>query len=326
MDKETKKCPFCGEEILATAKKCKHCKQFLEEDKNQVKSETAKTIQAQSSNHASKKGIISVVLGIIIFGIISNSSSNSFLKGCELENERDINSRYGPVGITKTYYCKNNNLYDEVDIDYRNGNNYPDYSFLANKNIFARYYRKNGEYYCSVYNIKDDEASCNENKMIKLIKANTDKINDEVKSDRAKEKIESKTSGFLEASLDLERKSYAKCLYNNECSQNLNCKDLINVMQQGNPFAIKSVNSCQVQYNDGVIMAISEDSQYATIYDSEDPMYYANIKYNHNGDSSWIEYTGSRIPADIYIKSDGKAKQLSEKEIRNVNPRLHTYS
>ena len=33
MNKETKKCPFCGEEILATAKKCKHCKQFLPSDK-----------------------------------------------------------------------------------------------------------------------------------------------------------------------------------------------------------------------------------------------------------------------------------------------------
>jgi len=28
---ETKRCPYCGEEILATAKKCKHCGEWLEE-------------------------------------------------------------------------------------------------------------------------------------------------------------------------------------------------------------------------------------------------------------------------------------------------------
>ena len=29
MPDETKRCPYCGEEILAIAKKCKHCGEFL---------------------------------------------------------------------------------------------------------------------------------------------------------------------------------------------------------------------------------------------------------------------------------------------------------
>ncbi len=43
MDKETKKCPFCGEEILVTAKKCKHCKQFLPNDTEKPTESTTKT-------------------------------------------------------------------------------------------------------------------------------------------------------------------------------------------------------------------------------------------------------------------------------------------
>ncbi len=36
MDKETKPCPFCGGEILATAIKCKHCKQFLSDKEENI--------------------------------------------------------------------------------------------------------------------------------------------------------------------------------------------------------------------------------------------------------------------------------------------------
>ena len=37
MEKETKKCPYCGEEILAVAKKCKYCGEWLEEEQTVTK-------------------------------------------------------------------------------------------------------------------------------------------------------------------------------------------------------------------------------------------------------------------------------------------------
>jgi len=36
MTKETKTCPFCGEEILAVAKKCKHCGEWLDKQKEEI--------------------------------------------------------------------------------------------------------------------------------------------------------------------------------------------------------------------------------------------------------------------------------------------------
>ena len=37
MEQETKRCPYCGEEILAVAKKCKHCGEWLENEVKEMK-------------------------------------------------------------------------------------------------------------------------------------------------------------------------------------------------------------------------------------------------------------------------------------------------
>ena len=65
LQKETKACPFCGEEILEVAKKCKHCGEFLE---------ILNPIQ-QTKNNTKKKKIatksrIPFLIGIIIFVVL----------------------------------------------------------------------------------------------------------------------------------------------------------------------------------------------------------------------------------------------------------------
>lgn len=53
MEQETKRCPYCGEEILAVAKKCKHCGEWL--DKEAIRTERIdKKDTEQNLNRSSK--------------------------------------------------------------------------------------------------------------------------------------------------------------------------------------------------------------------------------------------------------------------------------
>jgi hypothetical protein len=97
---ETKQCPFCGERILAVAKKCKHCGEWLEEPKQEsrppVKTQTVNQLPGwikalgvypkagiNFNNYFTLAwgGIIYIVMAFISFGIAVSSEfeSTSFM-------------------------------------------------------------------------------------------------------------------------------------------------------------------------------------------------------------------------------------------------------
>lgn len=105
MDK-TKNCPYCGEEIMADARKCKHCGEWLEEEPIQEQTQEAEKIETtasvsphaeteqtepvmptkapsldkDSSTHKSKKWLFAVIpiivvivgVGLYLYGVFGN--------------------------------------------------------------------------------------------------------------------------------------------------------------------------------------------------------------------------------------------------------------
>ena len=75
---QMKACPFCGEQIMETAKKCKHCGEFLD---SVLRSSTQKTnntqpekivvqnVQAQKQSGISPKSRMTYVLLDLFFGV-----------------------------------------------------------------------------------------------------------------------------------------------------------------------------------------------------------------------------------------------------------------
>lgn len=66
----TKKCPFCAEEILEEAKKCKHCGEFIDGNvKNEPKKEKepTKVIVEQKSSGLMTVLIVLIIIILIVF-------------------------------------------------------------------------------------------------------------------------------------------------------------------------------------------------------------------------------------------------------------------
>ena len=86
MSSKTKKCPFCGEEILAVAVKCRHCQSMLD-GSNQSKNVKVTGVDPFAEIHAPIKGKskgkitfigkLGIVVGLlfVVFGFISLGSA-----------------------------------------------------------------------------------------------------------------------------------------------------------------------------------------------------------------------------------------------------------
>lgn len=75
---ETKKCPFCAEEILADARKCKHCDEYLDDslkEKVQSKNTNVEKVSKKPLNRGCLI-IVAISIGFLLVAYIVDNISN----------------------------------------------------------------------------------------------------------------------------------------------------------------------------------------------------------------------------------------------------------
>lgn len=109
MENDTKRCPFCGEEIKLTAIKCKHCGEFLKKDK--IDNSNSNTLD----NNTGKKiglGCAWTVGFILLLGIIgsfipddtvstpeaTSSNNNNYVEEGNSQEYRPVTGKYSDFG------------------------------------------------------------------------------------------------------------------------------------------------------------------------------------------------------------------------------------
>jgi len=85
MEAEKKICPYCGEEIMAAAKKCKHCGEWLDGEHHDTSSEAKPVTMGKRETAPSPKSPKGVILNAVIALLIIANLTVGFLwiRGCK---------------------------------------------------------------------------------------------------------------------------------------------------------------------------------------------------------------------------------------------------
>ena len=87
MEQNTKKCPFCGEEIMADAKKCRHCGEWLDKTTNKPE---VKRNKKKAWIIAGVAVIIIAIVGVIIAFSTNKSECNDITNSPSTSVQEDV--------------------------------------------------------------------------------------------------------------------------------------------------------------------------------------------------------------------------------------------
>ena len=157
-EKKTKECPYCGEEILATAKKCKHCGEWLEEHKekpllsdeeiDQIAEDAVNEVFAEQEEEEKKEkwrevlknlkilGIFALFLFLLIFTVPSESrfinSLNRFSENYVQVYASEVNRLCANNGLASLFGEKEKmEMVEQVKANYANMFSYENELFFG---------------------------------------------------------------------------------------------------------------------------------------------------------------------------------------------------
>lgn len=95
MEQNTKKCPFCGEEIMADAKKCRHCGEWLDKTSSHRVEEISTKPKAKGNKKkawiiAGAAVIIIAIVGVIIAFSTNKSECNDITNSPSTSVQEDV--------------------------------------------------------------------------------------------------------------------------------------------------------------------------------------------------------------------------------------------